>query len=305
MRMPLKDGFFWDKKLVKSNFKNERIAMEREKKTNIFNGKIGYNIPSSNEEKEEDLLEILYIYWKNGKAITIADLCVRLNMTRRELNLLIRQMVHHGYLEETEKNADLRLTEFGKTQGLECFDRHQYLTQFLQMVCGLDKDQAQDNACRMEHVVSGEVIQGICDFLKYGDTYDRVVQDFKLHSMYEAGSYVFCMGIYCTEKRYPRILADEFYEFSDEIYLEVGEDACFFYLRPKLEKQRQYLWYKESSGWKQACLTEKGFMIPADIFTFTVSSAVPITEGDGMIAFTDGECEPTEEDCRELNVHIW
>lgn len=279
--------------------------MEQGKKKDTFGGAIGRNVPSTTEEREEDLLEKLYLWWKDGRSVTIPEICIRLHMTKREVAFLMKKMIKHGYLKETDKNEELVLTAFGKAQGAECLARHEYLTQFLQLVCGLTDDQARENACRMEHVISGEVVQGICDFLKNGDTYDRVIRNMNLGQRYEDGVYQFCMGIYRTEKRYPRILADEFYSFLEQVWLKVGEGKSGFCLQKKKKEEPENLWYKCEGGWKKAEDTEEGFYIPTEVFAFTVSWTSLITEGDGMIAFTSGENLPKEADCRELNIHLW
>ena len=280
--------------------------MEKGNKLDGFSGKIGENIQSTNAEKEEDLLETLYLWWNRGKQITMSEICIHLNITKHEINYLVKQMVKHGYLKEPGKSKVLELTDFGKTQGAECLTRHQYLTQFLQMVCGLDEEQAQEDACRMEHVVSGGVIQGVCEFLKYGNTYDRVAKNLNLDTMYEEGNYIFRMGIYLTEQRYPRVLSEEFYEFSEKICMQIKKDTSYFYLQPITGNYSKKLWYKDEDRWIKAQRTELGFRIPSDIFSFTLSTVVPITEGDGIIAFTAEEEElPSDTKCRELNVHIW
>ena len=101
------------------------------------------------------------------------------------------------------------------------------------MVCDLDEEQAEENACRMEHVVSRNVIVGIEQFLRSGDTHDRILKNTDLSTLYEPGSYEFCMGIYRPEKRYPRILAEEFFLFVPEIRLNVKEDGSFFSLKKR------------------------------------------------------------------------
>lgn len=44
---------------------------------------------------------------------------------------------------------------------------------FLQML-GLDQQHSEEDACRMEHVLSEAAMNGISDFLHTGDTYDRM-----------------------------------------------------------------------------------------------------------------------------------
>ena len=160
----------------------------------------------------------------------------------------------------------------------------------------------------MEHVLSDEATKKICNFLNYGDSYDRVMRNVNLYSMYREGWYEFYMGIYYTEKRYPRILAKEFFLFSDEIALNVKSAGSYFYLRKKDEAEMDSIdsiWYRDEEEWKQAEETKEGYQIPSDIFIFTVCTDDPVTEGSCMIAFPPRIQPPKEEDIRELNVHNW
>lgn len=161
---------------------------------------IGENFAVSQEEKEEDLLERLYLWRQEGRPLWPAELCVHMKITRRELNQLMRQMVRYGYLEEPEERRELEMTPLGRARGAECLARHQRLAQLIQMVCDLDEEQAEENACRMEHVVSRNVIVGIEQFLRSGDTHDRILKNTDLSTLYEPGNYEFCMGIYRPEK---------------------------------------------------------------------------------------------------------
>ncbi len=273
-----------------------------------FMGQIGYNVPMNREEREEDLLELMYEWWKKGRVLSTVDLAVELGITKRELNTYVKRMVTHGYLEEPTPGMELKLTDFGKIQGLECISRHQNLTQFLQMVSGMELEEAQENACRLEHVINKKAVQGITDFIKYGDVYDRILTNNDLRFMYEDGVYETCMGIYYVEKRHPRILAPEHDWFEDESVLVIKEGKSKFLLNliaEKAETAETVIWYHSNGTWIKAMRSEKGFQLPADIFTFTVSAAVPVVEGVIMIALTKGENEPAVTDCRELNVHMW
>ncbi|MBO5372628.1 MAG: hypothetical protein J6A75_07905 [Lachnospiraceae bacterium] len=186
----------------------------------------------------------------------------------------------------------------------ECLLRHHNLTQFLQMTCGLNEDVAEENACRMEHIISGEVVQGIREFLKYGDTYDRVVRDYDLRSVYEKGCYEFCMGMYRIEQRNPRVLAEEAKIFSDKVDLEVRQEKCYFYLKVKNDFAKN-LWYLDKKKWVMAKKEENRYRISAGAFVYVISSSALITECDCVIGFTEQENLPTEDECRELNIHIW
>ena len=119
------------------------------------------NIPHSEEEKEEDFLEYLYMGWKSGTEIWPHQVKMHLELMDAELKRLERGLMESGYLRKRAENSGYRLTELGKVQGEECLLRHHNLTQFLQMTCGLEEEEAEENACRMEHVISPESFHAI------------------------------------------------------------------------------------------------------------------------------------------------
>lgn len=279
--------------------------MESQDKKDSFLGNIGKNVSFTSQEREEDLLETLYVWWKEGRVLETTKLCLALNISQQELHALIDRMVSHGYLRKCEDWEVIKLTSYGKDQGAECLERHQYLTQFLQMICGLNEEQAQENACRMEHVIDAEVMRGIREYLKYGDHYDRMVKHLNLLTLYAKGNYWFRCGIYDSKKRYPRSLAKEDEQYQEDILLKVRDTQCNFYLRKIEGSMGKNVWYQAGEQWKLAEHTDDGVRIPADAFSFAISANDFITEGMLMVAFTDEIQLPQEENCRELNVHIW
>ena len=120
-------------------------------------------LPSSRREIEEDMLEQICLIANTGIQVTVEELCSRMDMTKREVSFYLKQLNAHGYIIR-EKNthtgyqkdgtgSGILLTEFGKITGEEFQYRHEILTQFLQFV-GVSDEKAQEDACRMEHVVS-------------------------------------------------------------------------------------------------------------------------------------------------------
>ncbi|MDO4287446.1 MAG: metal-dependent transcriptional regulator [Eubacteriales bacterium] len=269
----------------------------------FFVGQIGQNVPRNIEEKEEDLLEALYERWRTGKSMEVADIMIDLKMKRRELSMLLRRMQRHGYLVEALRSGALELTDFGRVQGAECMSRHQYLTQFLQLVSGMNPKEAQESACRMEHVMNAQGIRGISDFLKYGDVYDRIIENFDLRAMYELGTYPVCIGLYCMDRRSPRVLAEEFDLLQDETTLEINDRRSWFHIR-KQQEITAALWYLEKQDWIRAEEEKAGWRIPTDAFTFTISTGTPVMDGTAIVAFAEQEHRPKAAECRELNVHI-
>lgn len=273
-------------------------------KRDSFKGQIGRNISQSRIEVEENILRLLYEWWIQEKKLDKNKICKEMGFNRRQLAYYIHSMTEHGYLETGQENESLLLTDFGKEQGHECRERHQNITHFIQLTCGVEKDVAAESACRMEHVVGEEVIDGIFKFLKNGETYDSEIRDMNFVTMYEPGNYEFCMTIYESDKRYPRIIAEEFKEFKDSFLLEVKKESRIHLFLKDL-KFCQHLWYQREKEWCKAIRTENGFILPASIFLIVKNQMFSVTEGTALVGFTKENRIPVVEECRELNIHMW
>ena len=285
----------------KKKDRKERM-MDQEKE---FMTGIGREMPSSRREMEEDLLEQICILAGKTEMLTVSDVSSELDMPRRDVNYYLKQMRKHGYVEETaQEDGEVRLTELGRITGAECRHRHDTFTQFLQYI-GVEREKASEDACRMEHVVSEETVQKICDFVNYGETYERVFRGTDLKNRYLPGEYEFLMGIYYTEKICPRRLSREFEFFSENIRFYVTEERSWF----ELQKKKPYvnrLWYRDpENGWVKAEERDGNPMIPSKIFAYSMRRPNPVTEGTALVAFArEGEV-PAEWNSRELDVHIW
>lgn len=290
------------RKLMQTDF-------EEIKETNI-------QLPSSRREIEEDMLEQICLIANAGAEITVEELCGRMNMSRREVNFCLKQLKNHGYvvgeketytgLQGKEAESGIFLTELGKITGEEFQYRHEILTQFLQFV-GVSEEKAKEDACRMEHVISEETVQQICNFVDYGNTFERILKQSDLRSWYRPGRYQFLMGIYQIEKTCPRRFAREFKHFSENIWLHVTEDESSFELiKREGEASSQNLWYKDpEQGWMQAEERMGNPRIPSGAFKFLTRCQDPIIEGVALIAFTRKGEKPVDWNSRELDVHIW
>ena len=273
-------------------------------------------LPSSRREIEEDMLEQICLIANAGAEITVEELGGRMNMSRREVNFYLKQLKTHGYvvrekdtytgLQGKEAESGIFLTELGKITGEEFQYRHEILTQFLQFV-GVSEEKAKEDACRMEHVISEETVQQICNFVDYGDTFERILKQSDLRIWYRPGSYQFLMGIYQIEKTCPRRFAREFKHFSENIWLHVTEDESSFELiKREGEASSQNLWYKDpEQGWMQAEERMGNPRIPSGAFKFLTRCQDPIIEGVALIAFTRKGEKPVDWNSRELDVHIW
>ncbi len=255
-------------------------------------------------ELEEDLLEYVYRTWRQGKNITSKEYAREVHITGYEAAGLVRSLVTKGFLYEPE-NGYLKLTEKGQLEGMDCLARHEKLTQFFQMISGMDRDEAEDDACRIEHYISRKGLDAIGNFLQYGDVYDRTYEDMDLNSFYEEGEYSMAFGLYEPERRDPRFLASEYESLEHVITLNIHKTGNRFILKKKQGKSMGYLWYQVENEWIMAKEIEDAYELPTHIFSYTTNTGIPITEAVAIIAVTRFEQKPLPIDYRELNIHLW
>lgn len=262
------------------------------------------DITKTRGELEEDLLEFVYRTWRLGRQITSKEYAREVGITGHESAGLVRSLVTKGFLQEPE-NGYLKLTEKGQLEGMDCLARHEKLTQFFQMISGMEREEAEEDACRIEHYISRKGLEGIGNFLQYGDVYDRTYEDMDLNSFYDEGEYSMAFGLYEPERRDPRFLVAEYESMEPMVILNIHKNGNHFLLRKKEGKTIGYLWYQLDNEWIMAKEQEGAYELPTHIFSYTTNAGIPITEAVAIIAITRFEQKPLPMDYRELNIHIW
>ena len=255
------------------------------------------------KEQAEDFLEELYILQGKFNPLTREDICKFMDMTKWEYKRLVNFLMENEYISNADSEV-LILTEHGKMQAMELIKKHHYLTDFLQTICKVDRELAEDNACRMEHVISPEIFCGITDYMKTGKSGDRNVHGWDINRFYEPGNYEFRVGIYESNSIYPRILCPDNEMVSSTVKAKVGDVSKFGFSFVN-ENADFKIWYRHNKKWELAEEKKNIFYVPTDIFIYTLCEENPMIEGEAEFAFIKGDRDPEEEDVKEVNVHLW
>lgn len=266
-------------------------------------------LPSSRLETEEDILEQLCL-WKNQDIpLDTEELCRHFAIEKRSLSAYLRQLQQHNYIEPVTSGEEIRLTDYGLSVGNNYIYRHNSISQMLQFI-GVNEKIADQDACRIEHIVTDESARAICQFINYENMYyERKIRNSDLSDRYEPGTYPFIMQMYSMEQRCPRRLKEEYDQYSRDILLHMTEKG-WFELRKTGSIGKKKLWYQDSG--RQWILAEQGEneeiseRIPANAFTFTVKPNDRVIEGTLLIAFLENDQKKPEVwDCGQLEVEIW
>ena len=111
-------------------------------------------------ESGEDYLEaILRLQLENGFVRSV-DVANKLGVSRPSVSRAMGLLEKDGFIEFGMGNM-LKLTAKGQEKAEDIYNRHKLLTVFLRKITGLQEDQCEENACRVEHQVDADVVAGI------------------------------------------------------------------------------------------------------------------------------------------------
>lgn len=117
----------------------------------------------SSESQEMYLETVLKLQKQKGKVRAI-DVAEELNYARSSVSRGINLLKKQGLLTSTD-NDFLVLTKKGYSVANKIFERHEIITKAF-ILLGASQELAEDNACRVEHVISDEVFDLIKVFLE-------------------------------------------------------------------------------------------------------------------------------------------
>jgi DtxR family Mn-dependent transcriptional regulator len=105
----------------------------------------------------EDYLEMVSFLSDEGE-VRVTDIASRLGVSKPSVLTALRTLETRGLLEH-ERYRGVTLTERGKEAAADIRGRHDFLTSFLQNVLGVSPDIAEQDACKMEHILSEETLR--------------------------------------------------------------------------------------------------------------------------------------------------
>ena len=112
------------------------------------------------QESGEMYLEAILVLSQRGKPVRSIDVGEYLGYTKPSVSRAMNLLEKDGYIEFSMGNM-IKLTDKGMAVARDIFGRHKLLTAFLQKITGVPEDQAEENACRVEHDIDADVVAGI------------------------------------------------------------------------------------------------------------------------------------------------
>ena len=110
-------------------------------------------------ESGEMYLEAILVLAKKSGYVRSIDVSEYLGYSKPSVSRAMGILREGGYI-LMEKDGAITLTDSGKKLAETIYERHMVLSELL-IRLGVDEKTATDDACRIEHVISGESFQAI------------------------------------------------------------------------------------------------------------------------------------------------
>lgn len=117
------------------------------------------------QQSLEDYLEtILILQIKNGYVRSI-DIANKLNYSKPSISRAVKILKKAEYI-TMEPGGSIHFTENGRKKANEVYERHKIVKEYLLKMLGVDENTAEEDACRLEHVISQKSFEKIKECVK-------------------------------------------------------------------------------------------------------------------------------------------
>ena len=113
------------------------------------------------QKSSEDYLETMLMMQKKHGFIRSIDVAEHLGVTKPSVSYATKRLRENGYI-EMDRDGLIALTDRGMAIAAKMLDRHHTLTKFL-IALGVDDKTAEEDACKIEHDISQQTYEAICE----------------------------------------------------------------------------------------------------------------------------------------------
>ncbi len=119
-------------------------------------------------ESSEMYLETIYLLEQQHGHAHGVDIAVKLNVSKASVTKAVKNLKTDGFINH-ESYGTITLTSRGKELSENIYLKHKLIARFLIDSLGVSSGVAAANACKMEHIISDELIEAIVIFNEKND----------------------------------------------------------------------------------------------------------------------------------------
>ncbi|NLU53783.1 MAG: metal-dependent transcriptional regulator [Clostridiaceae bacterium] len=116
------------------------------------------------QESAENYLETILILLRRNGNVRSIDIANEMGFSKPSISNAMKQFRENGYI-VIDDSGHITLTETGLAIAERTYHRHKLLTRYL-MALGVSEETAKEDACKIEHYISEETFNKICENYK-------------------------------------------------------------------------------------------------------------------------------------------
>ena len=129
----------------------------------------------------EDYLEAIYIASLNDVQLKGAELARKLNISRASVSEALAKLVSKELIKYNSYET-ISLTQKGLQEAKNVYDKHHILKDFFEKVLSIPASEAGENACKIEHIISENILKEMINFTKFCSNHQEILELYKKES---------------------------------------------------------------------------------------------------------------------------
>ncbi len=136
----------------------------------------------------EDYLEAIYLCVRRYGVARVSQISKTLGVGKSSVTAALKTLAEEDYI-NYDPYQFITLTSSGEIAACNIVRKHHILKEFLTEILGIDEEQANSNACQMEHVMDDEVLDRMLCFIQYinnskgkGKRFPELLNEFCAHN---------------------------------------------------------------------------------------------------------------------------
>lgn len=138
-------------------------------------------------QSQEDYLETIYKQTLDKGCAKVTEIAATLNVRKASVSGALNNLCEKGLINYAPYST-ITLTKSGEEAAKKILLRHEVMTNFLINILDLPFEEAAQNACRLEHVMSEEMFNRIHAFSHFIQDFSKKNSDFsaQLKKLYKS-----------------------------------------------------------------------------------------------------------------------
>ncbi len=111
----------------------------------------------------EDYLECIFNNIEKKGSVKAIEISKELDVSRASVTDALHRLADKEYI-RYERYGSIEITKKGIDKAREVIDKHTILTNFFENILNLTHEEASENACRIEHVITSNAFKKLKEY---------------------------------------------------------------------------------------------------------------------------------------------